>query len=190
MAAPGSRHAVLSFLGLEGASIKHVSTLPERPANPTVLLGRKTSLAQASRVARFHVLVPATLPTPDFVYFSRIAKGGQVQLGYRPRASIPPASQTGLGLLVTEFRADLTRSLIRKMFTTQTSVSRVRISGHVGYWLQGGGHVVYYRRHGRDYVDTLRLATNTLIFNDGDVLVRIEASIPKSEAIRIAASLD
>jgi hypothetical protein len=189
MAAPSSRHAVLSFFGVEGASIKHVSTLPEPPAHPTVLLGRKASLAQASDEARFHVLVPEALPRPDFVYFSRIAEGGQVQLGYRPTASIPPASQTGLGLLVTEFRADLTKNLVHKMFTNQTNVSRVRFGGRVGYWLQGAGHVVYYRLHGRDYVDTLRMATNTLVFNDGDVLVRIEASVPKAEAIRIAASL-
>jgi hypothetical protein len=189
MAAPSSRHAVLRFFGLEGASIKEVQHLPQLPKTPTVLLGRKTSLADARKQADFRVLIPKALPRPDFVYFSSIAEGGQLQLGYRPTVSIPQANQTGLGLLVTEFRADLTKSLIHKIFTTQTNVSRVRFSGHVGYWLQGPGHVVYYSLHGQDYVDTLRLATNTLIFDDGNRLVRIEASISKAQAIRIAASL-
>jgi hypothetical protein len=190
MAAPSSRHAVFRFFGLEGASIRKVHHLPQLPKAPTVLLGRKTSLADARRRADFRLLIPKALPQPDLVYFSQIAEGGQVQLGYRPSGSIREANQTGLGLLVTEFRADLTKSLIRKMFTNQTNVSRVRFGGHIGYWLQGPGHVVYYNVSGQDYVDTLRLATNTLVFDDGNMLVRIEASIPKRQAIRIAASLD
>ncbi len=64
------------------------------------------------------------------------------------------------------------------------------MNGGRGYWIAGRPHVVLYRdEHGaiRDY--TLRLATNTLVWRQGGLLLRLEAHISKAAALRIAGSM-
>jgi hypothetical protein len=50
--------------------------------------------------------VPAALAGPDAVYVRDFPPGGQVALVYQPRPELP-STDSGVGLLLTEFRGDI-----------------------------------------------------------------------------------
>ena len=69
-------------------------------------------------------------------------------------------------------------------------VEQVTVGGEPGYWFSGEPHFFAYR----DAAGTLReeqtrLAGNTLIWQRGDLTLRLEGELPKEEAIRIAESM-
>ena len=59
-----------------------------------------------------------------------------------------------------------------------------------GFWIEGSPHQLFFDV-GTDQVaqDTLRLATNTLLWQRGDHVYRLEADIDLGTAVRIAASV-
>jgi len=64
------------------------------------------------------------------------------------------------------------------------------VNGHTGYWISGAPHdFAFTSADGTVYFDTFRLATNTLIFDDGGTLVRIEGQMSEQQATQIARSM-
>lgn len=193
---PGAREAVARWLGLRGARLEVVPTLPSAPARPLgdgLFLGRRVSLAEAVRSVPHRVLVP-TLPelgSPDEVYLDTTIGDGIVSLVYRSRPGIPPASETGAALLVTVLRARVDEELIeKKLVGTGTVIEFVTVSGGDGFWLEGLPHVLYFRDpDGVRLEQSVRLAGNVLLWERGDLTLRIEGDITKQQAIRIAESM-
>src|SRR5437867_1441669 len=59
-----------------------------------------------------------------------------------------------------------------------------------GFWLAGEPHQFFYRDpSGNFQADTLRLAGNTLLWEEGGITHRLEAQVSKDEALRIASSV-
>jgi hypothetical protein len=57
-------------------------------------------------------------------------------------------------------------------------------------WIAGRPHeLVFVDANGQPRSDSVRLAGNTLLWQHGDVLVRLEAHVPKAEALRIAQTM-
>ncbi len=116
---PPARSAILDFFGLRGATIERVETLPTLPApagvSPNLMLGRPVPLEEAEQLAAFPVLIPKALGGPDHVFYSSSVPGGRVSLVYRPEDGLSASRYTGVGLLVTEFRGDLSPELIGKL---------------------------------------------------------------------------
>jgi hypothetical protein len=193
MAVPPARSAILEFFGLEGATVQRVDELPELPAGVTssLQLGAPVSLDEASGVARFDVLVPEVLGEPDGTYHSVVPPGGRISLVYEPREGLPEARETGVGLLVTEYRGDLAPEFIGKMADEGVSIEPVTVDGEPGLWLEGEQHFFFYRNpDGETVEDTIRLAGNTLLLEQDNVLVRLEGEITRERALEIAASLE
>jgi hypothetical protein len=187
-ASPGLRHSVLDWLGLRSVKIERAQRLPDTAPGATLALGTRTTLDGARRTVSFGVLVPAL--APDQVYAAAEPPGGQVALLYRPRPGLPEANHTSVGLLITEFRGDLPFEYLQKTLAAGTTAERVTVNGGRGVWIAGQPHVVLYRDSSgeiRDY--TLRLATNTLLWRQGPLVVRLEAHISKAAALRIAGSM-
>src|SRR5438477_71430 len=105
---PATRDAIAHFFHVRGVIVtRGPSPLPSlSPATP-LDLGRLTTLEEAQRSVRFTIVVPPELGAPDAVYVATGPPGGEVALAYKPRPGIPLVKETGLGLLVTEFRGDL-----------------------------------------------------------------------------------
>jgi hypothetical protein len=193
---PGAREAVARWLGLRGARLEVVPTLPSAPARPLgegLFLGRRLSLAGAGRSVPYDILVP-TLPelgSPDEVYFEARVGDGIVSLVYRSRPGIPPAAETGAALLVTQFRARIDEELIeKKLLGTGTDIEFVTVDGGDGYWLEGRPHVLYFQDpDGVRLEQSVRLAGNVLLWERGDLTLRIEGDITREQAIRIAESM-
>ncbi|HJP64839.1 MAG TPA: hypothetical protein VKA30_00885 [Actinomycetota bacterium] len=190
---PGARHAVAGWLGLRGVQIEVTpSPLPTSlPSGPRAIeLGPLTSLADAQRQVGFRILLPHTaeLGSPDEVHVQPLYLSEQVFLVYRPRAGLPAAPETGLAVLVSEFRAAPDEGFYKKLSVGSGTVEFVRVKGQPGYWIQGGHEVAYVDDNGIPIQDTARLAANVLLWQRGDLTLRIESSLSRSEVLRIARS--
>ena len=104
MAIPPARAAVLDLLGFGSVRISARGAAPVavRPG----ARARRSGDARRRRGARLPVLVPEELGRPDAVYlYDHPAMGPRVDIVYRARPGLPSSSNTGAGLLITEFRA-------------------------------------------------------------------------------------
>jgi hypothetical protein len=190
-AVPSARNGILDLLGLRGATVERAPTIPpaSRRANPKLALGKRTTLAGARRALPFDLLVPRRLGGPDGVYV-RSEAGGYVSLAYRPRPGLPEARETGLGLLVSEFRGAADPDYLGKIASFGTRVRRFRLDGDPAVWLAGAPHDFFYRRpNGRVRESTLRLAANVLLVQGRGLLIRLEGTLRRSQTIAIARSL-
>ena len=168
-AVPPARTAILDWLGLRHVSIVRVDELP--PTEPIVRLdlGRETSLAKAPLWVR----VPDDKPDKVF------AEDGTVNLVWgnlrQPR------------LLLTEFRGE---AFIEKLVEPNTEVEAVRVNGRPGAWLERQHVVIFRDPRGRIRDNAGRLAGKTLLWQDGEVTLRLEGDLTKEQALRIARSAD
>jgi hypothetical protein len=189
------RRAVSELLGLPGVKISTgpPPSIPSttRPRTP-LDLGQPVSLADASRRVGFTVRVPALsgFDQPDGVYVSTPPPEGQAALMYRPRPDLPASPQTGVGLLVTEFKGTMEAGFFGKVSEPGTTIEAVAVHHQPAYWLSGAPHAFFYSSAKGDiFPDTLRLATNTLVWQSGSITLRLEGQIPKERALAIAESI-
>jgi len=195
---PPGRDAIASWINLHTffRTVPHLETptpLPPGPLGRRLGLGEQTALANARAALNWPLLVPASLGAPDEVYLQpppdRPA-GGEVTLVYSARAGLPAASQTGVGVLITEARGTINSEFFGKIIGPGTTIEPVAVAGNSGYWIAGAPHTfVFIDSSGGVRFETLRLATNTLLVNVGGTVVRIEGNITKAHALAIAATL-
>jgi hypothetical protein len=189
-AVPGVRDAVLEFFGLQGATVERRETLPPPPPPRPLDLGARTTLDEASGQLGFEPLVPADLGEPRGVFVNRRVPGGELALTYGPRPGLPRAASTDVGLLLTQFRGDLTPQFYGKLAPRATTIERLRVGGDRGLWIEGAEHFFFYRGPGGHIVeDQLRVAQNVLLLERGPLLVRLEGAFDRERALAIAASL-
>jgi hypothetical protein len=194
LAVPPARSAILEWLGLRGATVEKVETLPELPSRvPASLeLGRRVPIQDGRPRVEFpSLLVPAALGAPDAAYYSSVVPGGKVSLVYEPREDLPRSRFTGVGLLVTQFSGRASPDFVSKLVDQGVSVEPIEVEGRPGLWIDGGPHALLFRGPGGQILeDTARLAGNTLLLQHGSLLVRLEGELPRERALGIAASLD
>lgn len=194
------RDTVAGWLGLRGVTIERAPTPPTAPpraASPSASspgagldLGTPQSLAAARSGVRFTVSVPSELAAPAAVFVRTPPAGGAVSLLYPPTLDLPDDGQTGAGLLVTEFRGDLDLDFIGKILGPGTTLTPVDVGGRSGYWIAGAPHQLFYRDSSGAVVDdSLRLTGNVLVFESGQVTIRLECSCTASVAVAVAASM-
>jgi hypothetical protein len=186
---PTTRDAIAHFFHVRGVIVSRVSPLPSLSPVTPLSLGRRTTMADAQSAVSFSIAVPSSLGTPDAVYVDTEVPGGEVALAYAPRQGIPLVKQTELGVLVTEFRGDLVPGFLTKEAGPSTTLEETSVNGDPGWWVAGEPHLVITRISDTDYPVTLRMAANTLIWEHGGVTYRIESSLSKADAFRIAAGL-
>jgi hypothetical protein len=181
MAVPGTRAAILEFFGLRGVTIERVETLPTVPKQTALDdLGARVSLDEARELADFDVVVPERLGDPDEIYFSDFPPGGMVSFVYGSAAE-PRA-------LFTQFRATVEDVFFKKV-EAGTDIEDVRIGEQFGFYLSGNPHVFgYLDEDGQFREETVRLVGNVLLWERGELTLRLEGDISKDEALRIARS--
>lgn len=190
-------------LGLRGLVIFRTAQTPS-PATPRpsasasaspggVLFDahRVASVDDASREVGFRVLVPSALGPPDEVHVRVTGQDAQAFLVYQPRGGIPPSSQTGIGVLITEVRGSFEVQLLGKLLGPGSKAEELKVSGAPAVWIEGAPHQFFYRAPNGQFIqDTLRLSGNVLVYDEpSGLLVRIEADVGKDRALAIASSL-
>ena len=189
-----TRDALAGFLNLH-TTVNRVPALQSPSPRPgqSLGLGTPTTLAQAQSQLTWKIALPPAVGQPDAVYLTRPPlgpSGGEVTLVYTNLPGIKPSGQTGVSLLVTEVRGAVNEQFFGKTVGPGTTIESVEVNGHRGWWISGQPHVFgFTAADGNAYFDTLRLATNTLIIDDGGTIVRIEGDVTKAQALQIADTL-
>ena len=182
--------ALLDLSGLDGVRIERTMEPAPAAVEPRALdLGSRTTLDDAVRELSFFPLLPALRGGPDEVYLRKGVPGGELNLIYEPRPDLP-ATASGFGLLLTEFRGDLLPDYLRKVAPATTTVERLRVDGYRAVWVAGAPHFFFYRAPGGGLVDReLQVAENVLLIEHGDVLVRMEGAFDRATAVRLVGTL-
>jgi len=191
MAVPGTRAAILDWLGLQGATIHRVETLPTAPTVTDVDelgLGRNVTLDEAQSLARYPVPDPTAtgLGEPDEIRFD--AHGiDQVSFIWRD-------DDGKIGTLFSVFEGRVDQQFIEKWVNSGVPLEAVTVDGHRGVWIGGSlehrPHTFVYRQpNGEFREETMRLAGSTLLWEQDGRLYRLEGDRSKAEALRIAESV-
>jgi hypothetical protein len=193
--------AVAAGLIIGGLRIIFVEELPSVPPTASARpgeapgsglgLGSPSTIPEAEQAVGFEVLVPRSprLGDPDAVYLSPTVADGMVSLVYGERAGIA-AGADGVAVLVTEFRADVDETLVKKVVQSGSNVEGVRVGGFSGYWISGEPHVFLYREPSGDIgEERMRLVGNTLIWQREGLLLRLESDLSREDAIELAESI-
>lgn len=196
VALPGAWAAASQFLHVNGIDIFRAPAIsaPAATAAPrATFAGSLTTLDDARRRSDFTVKAPteARLGAPDEVYrgLSPDRTHDVITLVYSSRAGIPVSRDAGVSALVVEFRGRIDEALFGKVAAGGTRIEDVTVNGGKGFWIEGEPHLFFYRDEaGNIWNETLRLAGNTLLWEQDGVTFRLEAQVSRDEALRIAAS--
>ena len=192
-----SREAIASWVNVH-VFFQRVQVLPTPSAQPPGPLGKRlglggrTTLADAQKQVTWQITVPSSLGQPDEVYLQLPPAGpskGEVTLVYSVRPGIPITRETGVAVLVTEARGAVDKNFFGKMLGPDTTVEPVTVAGHQGYWIAGAPHDFFFTDvDGNFRNETMRMATNTLLLDEGGTVVRIEGNLTKAQAVAIGTS--
>ena len=198
--------ALGSFVILRGLAIVPVETVPSTSPAPIpsgspgtgLDLGRAVAQTVVAAEAGFVPLVPAgplpggvPLGPPDTTWVASGADSSRVALVWAARPGLPASGETGVGLLVDELLGTTSQVLVTKLVGADTVVEPIELAdGTPAYWITGGPHRVMYQARDGEIRDAAgRLAADTLVFNRGDLLVRIETAAGLATAVAVADSL-
>ncbi|TMB86632.1 MAG: hypothetical protein E6J37_12425 [Chloroflexi bacterium] len=193
-----SRDAIANWLNLhlrlqQVPVLPSPSPLPPGPLGERLGLGDRSTVPGARAAVTWKLLLPSSLGEPDEIYVQRPPSGppeGEVTLVYGIRPGIPTSGETGVAVLITEARGRVNSEFFGKITGPGTTIEEVSVSGHPGYWIAGTPHVFFFIDSGGNVRnETLRLATNTLLIDEGGVIVRIEGDLTKEQAFQVAQSL-
>lgn len=169
---PAVRATVLDVLRFAGVELRSEPGPPVR--QQSLLPGERTvDLGEARRSVTFPVSVPAALGPPDEVH---VSDGRVVSLIYR----------TG-PVRLDEFDGTLDPAF--EKFLGMSGGERVNVGGAQGVWIDGPHEVMYVDRAGVWRTETARLAARTLVWQQGDVTVRLEGEFTLEQALKVAMSL-
>lgn len=91
----------------------------------------------------------------------------------------------GRQILVSTIDGHLGGPIMQKTLGSSTSIIEVNVAGYLGLWIDGAPHqVMYETSDGRVVVE--RVAGNTLLWEVGEVLYRLEGFDNLDDAIRFA----
>jgi hypothetical protein len=216
---PGPRHAVARWFGIGSTRIERApSPTPDRSSESSdatvpsattaststtvaatfplqLSFGRPSTAADAASRTGLPVPGSDVLGEPAGIYIVRPPASGQVVVAYAPSETLPASDVAGVGALLSTVRGALDDGSFYKVAATGTEVENFELVTSGGrtvdaVWLAGEPHQFMFRTADGDEVwDTLRLATNTLLWNDDDVIFRLEADIDRETATRIASSI-
>jgi hypothetical protein len=172
-AIPSTRHAIARWLGLEHLPI-HIGV--ELPETGGVDLGPATTLAEAARRVGVDPYVAPALGEPLDVYSPG---GAYVVVRY---------VDDGDQVLVTTLPGRVSDIGISKLVGSGAQVREVTVDGHDGWWVTGEPHLFLYEDRRHDVHDA-RPSANSLAWQVGDTIVRIEADLPLARLMALAAEV-
>ena len=164
------------------------ATVPNTPLGTRLGLGERLSPAEAESFAALPLAVPADLGDPEAVYLSGT---GIVSMLWGPREGLPAMPQTGAGLLLMFIPGDLDPGMVSKIVVeSRASVAPVSVGGADGFWISGAPHVFrYLLPGGSEGQVTSRLVGDALVWQAGELVVRIESAAGRDATIGLAESM-
>jgi hypothetical protein len=152
-------------------------------------LGPAVSINEAMSQTGLAAPMPSLLGEPQSIHVVQPPATGQIVVVYAASELVPQSTITGVGALVSVIPANVEEGLFRKALGDEATVRSVDVGGAEGFWIEGSAHQVFFEVGDVVLVDTLRLATNTLLWQRGGQVFRLEADISLDTALRIALSV-
>jgi hypothetical protein len=166
------------------------STLPGPPGS-TLGLGERLDLAAIRAAVDRPIGTPSdpTIGPPAATYLDR-AKGESVALVWAVSPDLPATRDPGVGLLLMSFDGTIEQGYWQKIVSGGTVVDPVRVGADRGFWIGGDPHMFFFvDGDGRFVQDERRWVGDALVWSDGATTWRLETSLDRDAAIRIAESL-
>jgi hypothetical protein len=158
-------------------------------ARETVALGRPTSLEAASAELGARLPRPVALGVPDEVFVDHpTASDVRVSMAWRPRPGLPriPGLPWGAALWVFRGDADVATKVLFHDADALESAGRASVNGAPAFWIPAPHELDVLTSDGPRSV---LITGNALLWEHGDVTLRLETSLPKAQAVRIAESV-
>ena len=170
-AVPPARSAILRWLGFGTARVEFVERLPSVPEAQPLDLGPRTSLGDARKQVGYHVLTSKLLGSPKEVHLL----SDQVGFVYDKHK-----------LIVMQSRG----TFFTKEVGPGSHVQQFSLDGQSAMWISGASHVFGYVDvdHRGARPAQFFLAGNALIWQRGEVTLRLEGKLTREQAVRIARS--
>jgi hypothetical protein len=171
LAVPPARTAVFRFFHIGAVHVRFVDRLPQVEEQKVVPPGERVSANQSP----FPLLRSPLLGPPDAVYTDGATL---TQVFGKPGAA-------RLFIMQIPY-AGLSPEIVKKVATvsgTRTSFVTVAGASEPGLWIEGERHIVRFPGW------PARLAGNTLVWVRDAATVRVEGSLSREQAVRIASSL-
>jgi hypothetical protein len=171
----GARSAFLELFHIRGATVELVETLPDVQAQ-RLDFGERVSREEADRRAGFELLDLGEEPDAIFI---------------RPDglASVVYGDPDEPRLVLSQARGAIYDGFIKKVGQRGTIVRQVEVDGEPGLFVDGPDHFVMFRdENGQISDERTYLAGTVLLWNRGELLLRLEGDLTQAEALRLAES--
>ena len=151
--------------------------------------------AQASVRTGLGLPASSLLGDPTGIFVINPPTSGQVVVIYPASSTLPQSPIADVGALLAAWPATVDRGLFLKTAGPGTNVDTVQIVTASGtmvqaIWLSGATHIYAFVDSSQHFAtDRLRLATNTLLWQDGAISYRLEADISQAAAVAIARTV-
>ena len=183
IASPAVRATVVDVLRFAGIELRTEPGPPLRQPSP--LPGEHVvDLEQARSAVAFAVRVPAALGAPDEVH---LADSRVVSLIYRSGPGRPVPTVGDVAVRLDEFDGTLDPAF--EKFLGMSGGERVTVGGAQAVWIDGPHEVMYVDRTGAWRTETARLAARTLVWQQGDVTLRLEGQFTLAQALEVARTV-
>lgn len=174
--------------GLRGLSIVFVDS-PPQPIGHDLQLGEPMTLAEAQAEAPFRILLPSEIGEPDAVYADDRPGVYRVSLVYR--SDNASSADEEVGLLLTQFIARPDSDVAVKQVGPGASVEHLIVAGQPAFWITGEPHALaYLNASGRAIEDRVRLVGDVLLWQRGEVTLRLEGAASREAALEFAQSTE
>jgi hypothetical protein len=176
--------AAALVLVLPGLRITTVPTVPTAEA-----VASRLALGDPIPADTVGAGIPRGLGLPDEAYV--IGDHEVLSLVYFADDELPNLAGSGIGLLVQVIDGALDRERVQKLVSeVGASVTPVQVGGDAGFWIDGLPHLVRYTDpEGRERSQRTRLVGDTLVWERGGVLYRIESGLGLDGTLRLAESI-
>ena len=171
------------------ASASGTSSAAGAPGS-TMGLGQLVPLDELDARAGFEVAWPSdpALGPPDAAWIDPTL-GGQVALVWRSRAALPDTLEPGVALVLTAFRGTTDSGFYTKALGSGTTLESVPVGDDRGFWLSGDPHFLFYEGPDGFVHDPRRWVGDALLWTRGAITYRLETSLDRAAAIRLAESM-
>ena len=161
------------------------------PPGVAMGLGERVELADLDATAGFHVEWPhdPAIGPPDVAYVDE-DRAGMVSLVWASSADLPATREPGVGLLLSQFEGAVEEGFFGKAISGDTSVDPVMVGDLRGYWLSGDPHMFFWDGPRGPAHEERRWVGDALLWSDGTITFRLETTLGRDEAIRLAGTMD
>jgi hypothetical protein len=170
------------------------TSLPGRTLSPEVLGEPASSLGEAASVAGFEPLIPERLGSTSAIWTEAGTAdpagdaSARIVLAWRPTPALPRIEGLPWGAVLMEFRGAANLAAKTVFEEALGGFRPVTVEGREGFWVTGEHSITLTDPAGGAPV-SLHVTGNVLLWQRGDLTLRLETSLGLPAAVEVAESI-